>query len=401
MSSKIIGSILIVAGTAIGGGMLAMPIISAGVGFGGISIVLFLIWLAMCYTALLFVKIYKYNPHDAGLNTITQKYLGKTGSFITALSMLTLMYALISAYITGGGAIISTNLKLWLGITLSPTLSALLFTFLFGGIVSLGTKLVDFTTKWIFTIKLIFLVIVIVALLPFVKMDNLMTLPVERALIFSAVPVIFTSFGFHVVIPSLVNYLKGDYKQLRFVMIVGSLIPLVIYLIWELSVLGSIDNGIFMSILQTNVGLEGLILAIREISNARVTNIAVNVFAAAAILTSFLGVALALYDYIKDLSKSTRWISNSYSAIALTFLPALGFALFYPEGFILALSYASISLVVLSLILPVWMLIKAKKQANEKISMGMKISFSGIALLSLIILGTQVLIALGKIPNVG
>ncbi|MBW3517594.1 aromatic amino acid transport family protein [Flavobacterium sp. NKUCC04_CG] len=401
MSSKIIGSILIVAGTAIGGGMLAMPIISAGVGFGGITIVLFLIWLAMCYTSLLFVKIYKYNPHDVGLNTLTQKYLGKTGSFITAVSMLTLMYALISAYITGGGAIISTNLKLWCNISIPPTISALIFTLLFGGIVSLGTKLVDLTTKWIFTIKLIFLLVVIVALIPFVKAENLATLPVERALIFAAIPVIFTSFGFHVVIPSLVSYLKGDYKQLRLVMIVGSLIPLVIYLIWELSVLGSIDNSIFLSILQNNAGLEGLILSIRQISNAPVTNIAVNVFAAAAILTSFLGVALALYDYIKDLGKNNKWISNSYGSISLTFLPSLGFAIYYPEGFILALSYASISLVILSLILPVLMLIKAKKAAQEKISLGMKISFFGIFLLSMVIFGTQVLIALGKIPNVG
>ncbi|MGL5399589.1 MAG: aromatic amino acid transport family protein, partial [Plesiomonas shigelloides] len=34
MKSRLLGSILIVAGTTIGAGMLAMPLASAGIGFG-------------------------------------------------------------------------------------------------------------------------------------------------------------------------------------------------------------------------------------------------------------------------------------------------------------------------------------------------------------------------------
>ncbi|GAL10296.1 tyrosine-specific transport protein [Vibrio astriarenae] len=54
--------------------------------------------------------------------------------------------------------------------------------------------------------------------------------------------VLFTSFGSAVVIPSLVEYNAGaTNKQLRNMVIVGSLIPLVCYLVWLYAVVGNLD----------------------------------------------------------------------------------------------------------------------------------------------------------------
>ena len=397
--NRIIGSILIVAGTTIGAGMLAMPIISANVGFGTMTLILCAIWLAMCYTSMILVDVYKYNKPEDGLNTLTKKYLGKGGAAITAISMLTLMYALVSAYITGGGDILRTSLGQWLGITLDPKWSGLVFALLFGGIISLGTRIVDLGTKVVFTIKLIFLFFVILFLSPHVKTENLLQLPSNGLIVLSTIPIIFTSFGFYVVIPSLVHYLNGDSKKLKFVFIVGSAIPLFIYLVWELVVLGSIDNTAFAAILQNNSGLEGLLLAIREIQESSFIRIAMNVFAAAAILTSFWGVALSLYHYIKDLAKDKPTIKKSSTSLVLTFLPPLIFALFYPDGFIIALGYASISLVVLALIMPMLMLQKAQKQAGIEGSISQKIIFTSLWMLSFAIITLQILMSLEIIPS--
>lgn len=397
--NRIIGSILIVAGTTIGAGMLAMPIISANVGFGTMTLILCAIWLAMCYTSMILVDVYKYNKPEDGLNTLTKKYLGKGGAVITAISMLTLMYALVSAYITGGGDILRTSLTQWLGITLDPKWSGLVFALVFGGIISLGTRVVDMGTKVVFTIKLIFLFFVILFLSPHVKAENLLQLPNNGLIVLSTIPIIFTSFGFYVVIPSLVQYLNGDSKKLKFVFIIGSAIPLLIYLIWELAVLGSIDNTAFAAILQNNSGLEGLLLAIREIQESSFIRIAMNIFAAAAILTSFWGVALSLYHYIKDLAKNKPTVKKSSTSLVLTFLPPLIFALFYPDGFIIALGYASISLVVLALIMPMLMLQKAQKQAGTESSVNQRIFFTFLWILSLSIITLQVLMSLEVIPS--
>lgn len=390
---KFIGSILIVAGTTIGAGMLAMPIISANVGFGFMSLILVAIWFAMSYTSILLVNVYKYNSYNDGLNTLTVKYLGNSGAVITAISMLTLMYALVSAYITGGGEILRTNLNNWLNTDLSPQSSAVLFALLFGGIISFGTKVVDISTKIIFSIKLLFLCIVIGLLLPKIELINLQHIPSSSIVVLSTIPVIFTSFGFYVVIPSLVKYLEGDTKKLKWVFIIGSSIPLFLYLIWELTILGNISSKVFSGILSDNAGLEGLLNAIRNIRDSNMIRISFNIFAAAAILTSFWGVALALCDYIKDLGKAKPYIKNNFSAILLTFIPPIIFALYYPDGFILALGYASISLVVLALIMPMLMLKKAQKQAGVKSSLIQNICFGLLWALSLLIVVLQLLMS--------
>ncbi|EHO06490.1 aromatic amino acid transporter [Myroides odoratimimus CCUG 12901] len=398
MNSKLIGSSLIIAGTAIGGGMLAMPIISSGVGFTGITIVMILIWLTMCYTAILLVETYKDNNPEDGLSTMTYKYLGKAGSIVTGISMLTLMYALVSAYIAGGSDILRLNLSNWLETDISPQVTAFIFTILFGGIVGLGARVVDIATRWIFIIKLIFLLIVIIVMFGYVRIDNLLQMPIESKLFFSSIPVIFTSFGFHIVVPSMVKYLDGDIKLLKKAFIYGSLLPLIVYIIWQLSILGSIDSNTFFTIIKETQGLEAVILAVNGVSESKWMNIPLNIFFAAAILTSFLGVALALFDYVKDLSKKKAFGKNSIIIYLITFIPPLLFALYYPKGFVIALSYAAISVVITSLFIPVLMYIKVKKERQETISFLQKIAFSLIFAFGTSILVIQVLMTAGVLP---
>src|SRR5690625_1858567 len=153
--------------------MLAMPIISAGVGFRAIALILIGVWLIMSYTALLFVEVYKYTSIKEGFNTLTHKYLGGWASLTTAICMLALMYALLAAYISGGGDVLTENLSQWLDIKVPPELGILLFALLFGSIVSLGTRIIDVFNKWIFIIKIIFLTIVLVLLAPQIHYVNL------------------------------------------------------------------------------------------------------------------------------------------------------------------------------------------------------------------------------------
>lgn len=395
---KIIGSILIVAGTTIGAGMLAMPIISASVGFTFMAFILFCIWFAMFYTAILLVDVYKYNPPTDGLNTLTVKYLGSSGAVVTAISMLVLMYALVSAYITGGGEILRTNLETWLGTEVSPQNSAVLFSILFGGIIAFGTRLVDISTKIVFSIKLLFLCIVIGLLLPKIEALHLQHMPDSSIPVLATIPVIFTSFGFYVVIPSLVKYLDGNLKQLKWVFFIGSIIPLFLYLVWELTILGNLESNTFISILQENSKLEGLLKAIRQVHDSEIIKISFTIFAAAALLTSFWGVAMALKDYIQDLGKNKPLIKNNISAMLLTFIPPLMFAIFYPDGFVIALGYASVPLVVLALIMPMLMLSKAQKQAGVKQPISQKFSFIFLWALSALIFILQGLMVAEIIP---
>jgi len=395
---KIIGSILIVAGTTIGAGMLAMPIISASVGFTFMAFILFCIWFAMYYTAILLVDVYKYNPPTDGLNTLTVKYLGNSGAVVTAISMLVLMYALVSAYITGGGEILRTNLENWLDIEISSHISAFLFSAVFGSIIAFGTRVVDFSNKIVFSIKLFFLCIVMALLLPKIEAIHLQHMPSTSIPVLATIPVIFTSFGFYVVIPSLVKYLDGNIKQLKMVFLIGSITPLILYLVWELTFLGNLDSNTFVTILNENSKLDGLVKAVRQVNDSDMIRVSFTLFASAALLTSFWGVAMALKDYIQDLGKNKPLIKNTFSAMLLTFIPPLMFAIFYPDGFVIALGYASVPLVVLALIMPMLMLSKAQKQAGVKQPITQKIAFLFLWALSALIFLLQGLMVAEIIP---
>lgn len=395
MNSKLLGSILIIAGSCIGGGMLAMPITSAGVGFWGTTLLLFIIWFAMCYTALLMVRIYDYNEPTDGFNTLTKKYAGPFINKLAGFSLMFLIYGLTAAYMSGGGTILKTNIDLLFDTHFNTRIAILLFSLLFGGIVVIGTQWVDWLTRGLFMAKLIFLVLLVVLLFPFIHHANLLHAPLSIGLTVTAIPAIFTSFGFHGSIPSIVNYLGGNKKQLNRAFILGSLLPLIIYLIWQIVVLGSIDQTRFMQILNENSELRGLILSIREMTHSTNIETLFSLFAATALGTSFLGVSIGLFDYYKDVLKpKTKGIITTSTAGLLTFIPPLLFALFYPEGFILALGYAAIAGVILALFIPQYLYLKAMNYHQQKISPLQLILITLIFILAAIIIYAQIKIAL-------
>lgn len=362
MKNRTLGSILIVAGTTIGAGMLAMPLASAGVGFGVTLALLIALWALMCYTALLLLEVYQHVPADMGLGSLAARYLGRYGQWATGFCMLFLLYALTAAYISGAGELLASSLNQWLDWTLPPAAGVLIFTAIGGTVVCIGTSLVDLFNRFLFSAKIIFLAIMLALLLPHIHQMNLLTLPLQQGLALSAIPVIFTSFGFHGSIPSIVSYLGGDIRKLRRVFIVGSFIPLVAYIFWQLATLGSIDSPAFTALLAQNAGLNGLLEAIREVVASSHVELAVHLFADLALATSFLGVALGLFDYLADLFQRQNSAGGRLQSGLITFLPPLAFALFYPRGFVMALGYAGVALAVLALMLPSLLVMKSRQQ---------------------------------------
>lgn len=342
--------------------MLAMPLASAGVGFGVTLALLITLWALMCYTALLLLEVYQHVPADMGLGSLAARYLGRYGQWATGCCMLFLMYALTAAYISGAGELLASSLNQWLDWTLPPAAGVLIFTGIGGTVVCIGTSLVDLFNRFLFSAKIIFLAIMLALLLPHIHQMNLLTLPLQQGLALSAIPVIFTSFGFHGSIPSIVSYLGGDIRKLRRVFVIGSFIPLVAYIFWQLATLGSIDSPAFTALLAKNAGLNGLLEAIREVVASSHVELAVHLFADLALATSFLGVALGLFDYLADLFQRKNRAGGRIQSGLITFLPPLAFALFYPRGFVMALGYAGVALAVLALMLPSLLVMKSRQQ---------------------------------------
>lgn len=402
MKNRTFGSVFIVAGTTIGAGMLAMPIAAAGNGFMVSLAMLLGLWALMCYTALLLVEVYQHESHETGIGSVAQRYLGAGGKFITGFSMMFLMYALTAAYVTGAGEIITSNLKGSFSVEMADWLGIVIFTVIGGGVVCFGTSSVDFINRILFAAKIIFLVIILALMLPHVEQVNLLSSPTEKILILAAIPVFFTSFGFHGSVPSIVKYMGGNVKKLRLIFIVGSAIPLVAYILWQIATLGSIGTHTFVGILAENAGLNGLLDAIKKVAQSSQTEFVAQMFMSLALATSFLGVALGLFDFLADLFKRSDNASGRIQTGLITFLPPLIFALFYPKGFVMALGYAAIALSVLALLLPSAMALKSRHANLRKYQvLGGTPALFIVFLCGIAVITIQLGIVFNLLPNIG
>ncbi|GLX79818.1 tyrosine transporter TyrP [Thalassotalea insulae] len=381
--------------------MLALPIASAGLGFSAAIVILFLTWSLMTYTALLMLEVHQHADENATLNTLAKSLLGRKGQVIANCSMIFLFYALCAAYISGGGSQLQTNVDRWFSFALSPQVSVVIFALLFGSIITLGTGTVDKVNRLLFTIKVMVLATMFFMLTPHVQGQHLLEMPIEKGLILSAIPVVFTSFGFHGSIPSVVKYVGIDVKLLRKIMVIGAAFPLIIYLLWQV-----ISQGLMtQEHLLASDGLTGFIASISALLHDSTVSYAITIFADLALATSFLGVSLGLFDFFTDaLNKGNNKKDRLITAV-VTFLPPLGFALFYPQGFIIALGYAAIALVILAVFLPVAMVWRQRKQqdlsADSYQVKGGTFGLAGATIAGVIVIGAQCAQMVGLLPSVG
>ena len=359
--NKTVGSTLLVAGTMIGAGMLAMPLTSAGIGLTATVFLLLGLWAVLTFTALLFVELYQTADSDAGIGTLAAQYFGQAGRIISTAVLIVFLYALIAAYVSGGGSLLMDLLPAMGDKDTMNKIAVLVFTIFFGSFIVIGTHSVDKINRVLFFVMIAAFILVLALMLPNIKFDNLMATPIDNALIISASPVFFTAFGFHGSIPSLNKYLNGNVKSLRIAILVGSGITLFAYFLWQLSTHGLLSQNEFLQILREDATLNGLVKATLEITQSPIIANAVKTFSTLALVTSFLGVALGLLECIEDLLKQSFDIHAGRISLGLmTFIPPVLFSLFYPEGFILALGYAGQMFAFYAVVLPVALVWKAR-----------------------------------------
>ncbi len=360
-----VGAALILAGTAIGGGMLALPATAAGIGFPTLCLLMLITWGVSYHAALLTMQVNLKVSPGASLYTMASVTLGRTGKLLATISPLVLFYALMAAYITGGASLLQTHIPkiLQTESVLPPPTYSLSFTISGGLLVYWSTRLVDHSNRIIFALMMIALLMVLYALLPVVEPVNLGSMPVPQAATLAILPVLFTSFGFHGGIPSIILYLGADRKILRKVLFAGSLIPLLIYLAWLGITIGVLSDETLTAIAASGGDVGALITALEKGGTSKSMLISgLEFFSGCALLTSFFGVALGLFDYIRSSFPSR--INSRFLTALLTFLPPLLFASYYPNGFLYALGYAAAALSVLAIILPVMMSIKLYMKNN-------------------------------------
>lgn len=357
MDFKLLGSILLIVGTSIGAGMLALPIATAQLGFFGSVVLLFACWFVMTSGAYFILEANLWMPTNSNLITMARKTLGPAGQLLAWLTYFLLLYSLICAYIAGGSDLLR-NLFLSANFNMSARVSSILFTILFGAIVYCGIRAIDYVNRGLMFIKLTAFVLLVLLLMPVISKHSLSEGSFRHITSVTAIMVTITSFGYAVIVPSLRIYFAGDVAKLKKAIFCGSLVPLVCYLFWDMAIMGVIPldgSGGLMAILHSKTSTSDLVNTLTVIAHSDSVTFFVKLFTSICVVTSFLGVSLCLADFLSDGLKIEKIGGGNFFIHMLVYVPPLVIVLFYPDAFIRALEYAGIYCVILLVFLPAWM----------------------------------------------
>ncbi|MGE0198561.1 MAG: amino acid permease [Simkaniaceae bacterium] len=354
-----IGGILLVAGTTIGAGMLALPVMSAFVGFFPSLVIFLLCWLVMLSTAFFFLDANFAVEGEPNLISMVHKTLGGWGKVLSWVVYLLLLYSLTAAYIAASAPLFSSAIEYVTGYALPDWLSPFALPLIFGSFVYLGTLGVDVINR-LLMLGLGVSYFLLVGFLP-EHIDNTLLTHTDWSPILVVFPVVITSFGYHIIIPSLTTYMHHDRKKLRWILMIGSLLPLIIYILWQVLILGVVPIEGKESLVEAWRAGASATQPLTQILKSKWITIGAHFFSFFAIVTSFLGVTLSLSDFLTDGFKIKKSWEGRLFACVLTFVPPLVFVFTYQRGFFVALEYAGAFVAILLIFLPAMMAWKLKE----------------------------------------
>ena len=404
---SLLGGAMIIAGTAIGAGMLANPTSTAGIWFVGSVIILFYTWFCMTTSGLMLLEANLHYPTGASFDTIVTDLLGKRWNFLNGLSVAFVLYILTYAYITSGGSITENAINSLQGeIQISRSIGSLLFCLVLGLFVWFSTKAVDRLSTILIGGMIIAFFLSTTGLLSSVSSHILLDIQNKNATahlpyLLTALPVCLVSFGFHGNVPSLVKYYNRDGRRVMQSIFIGTLLALFIYILWQMAVQGNLPRDKFAPVIAKGGDVAALLEALSAYIPVKYIGIALNFFAYMAIASSFLGVTLGLFDYIADLLKQPDTPWGRAKTALLTFLPPLLLSLQFPYGFVIAIGYAGLAATLWAAIVPA-LLVQASRKKFQKTSYrvyGGKGMIYFIIFFGLINIIAQIGIQMGIIPT--
>lgn len=366
------GGAMIIAGTAIGAGMLANPTATSGVWFIGSLLLLLYVWFCMYISGLMLLEATLHFPQGASFHTVVNALLGPRWNIITGVAVAFVLYSLTYAYIFVGGGLTQNTLSAasgWLfeqPLQPSRQLSSVVFLLVLATSVWVSTKVVDRFATLLIGGMLTSFFLSVGALLPTVTPSVLFNLNVQEQqtywpYLWAALPVCLASFGYHGNVPSLVSYYNKQAQPVARSILWGSLLALGIYVLWQLAVQGNLPRAEFAPVIAADGDVAVLLQALSAYTRTDTIAGVLSAFAYMAIASSFLGVTLGLFDYLRDVFNFSDTASGRFKTALLTFMPPLLACLVFPTGFVKVMGYVGLMAAIWAVLVPA-LLVRASRK---------------------------------------
>lgn len=329
-------------GTIIGAGILGVPFVIAQVGFGLGFAMLIVLGLAALLINLMFCEVVLRTRFRHQIAGYAKKYLGNFAYRFAVLAALIGGYGALTAYMIGEGAVLAA---LFGG---DKFVYSLVFFAVCSLILLVGLNLVKVFELWMVAIFLVIILVIFGLSSSHIGLNNLMYADFSN--LFVPYGVILFAYGGAASIVPLREILRKDPKKIRKAVTIGSIIPIVIYSLFALIIVG------VTGLLTTEVATIGLG---EKIGKSMI--VFGNLFAFFAMGTSFLTIGITLKELFQfdfKFSKFTAWLS-------VVCIPLIIF-LISARNFIHIMGVAGSLTFGLSGIILVIMYWKAKKSGDRK-----------------------------------
>ena len=307
-------SVSILSCSIIGAGFFSLPYITAKVGIG-ITLAYFIaLGFIVILVHLFFGELALKTPDFKRLPGFAKIYLGKWGERIAMTSIALGFFGVILAYLIVGGKFLNELLSPTFG---GNTTTYTLFYFAAGAI------LIYFGIKAIAKIDFMALILIFLILGTLfirsshqIKLTNFSIGPDFSQIFLAYGPILFALWGASI-IPEAEEVLKENKKLFKKVIIIGTLIPVLIYLAFIFLILGVVGNQV----------TESALVGLRNFLSNDAVSLAL-LFGILAIFTSFISSGLTLknvFHYDFKFPKTWAWAITCFIPLILFFIGVKNF----------------------------------------------------------------------------
>jgi len=267
-------------GMIIGAGILGIPFVVAKSGFltGVIDIVV--IGMAIVFMNLFIGEISLRTKRPHQLTGYAEKYIGKKGKIVMTILFVLGVYGAMSAYIIKIGEFLSEMISISF---FSPLVCSIIF-FVFGSVlVYLGLKAIEESELYMVFFILAIVVVLLIFSFSSIKIDNLTGFDYKK--LFLPFGVVLFAYMGTAAIPEIREELRNNERLMKKAIIIGSVIPMVVYLLFAFIVVG----------VSGSLTTDGAIIGLKNFLGHWILLVGF-IFGILTMSTSFLANGLALRD---------------------------------------------------------------------------------------------------------
>lgn len=360
---SLFGGAAIIASVCVGGGMLGLPSAGSGAWTLWTVFVMLITMAVMTISGAMLLEAYKKYDLRASFNTVTKDVLGNKVNIINNLAVYFVGGILLYAYITSSAFILQDLLGI------NSKIASVLFVLVFGAFVWHSTRAVDRISVILIVFMVLSFVFSIFGLTANISLDTLFDTQstndsgyLKYAMMM--LPVALTSFGYHHSVSSMRAY-YGEEKKAAKAIFYGTLISLLLYMVWVASIFGNLPRDQFAPIIESGGNVDVLLKTLGGVVDSATVKHTLNAFSMAAILSSFIGVGLGVFDFLADFFGFQNDKVGRTKSYLVTFLPPLMLSILFPFGFVTAIGYAGAVATIWTCIIPAVLVYKIRQQGTQ------------------------------------